>query len=118
MEVEITPTKKIVVLGVDKRSLTDLAWCASTYGINRLYWVDGYLLCLEVYEKSFDHEIKRKEFPISQVCYTDFPKYIRVFEVEKGMQIPIVNTSDMHLFRSLIKAILKTRKDELEPQYP
>ena len=110
MEVEIAPTKKIVVLGVDKRSLKDLAWCATTYGINRLFWVDGYLLCVEVYEKSFEHEIKRKEFPISQVCYTDFPKYVRVFEVEKGMQIPIVNASDMRMFRSLLKAILKTEE--------
>ena len=113
MEVEIAPTKKIVVLGVDKRSLKDLAWCATTYGINRLFWVDGYLLCVEVYEKSFEHEIKRKEFPISQVCYTDFPKYIRVFEVEKGMQIPIVNASDMRMFRGLLKAILKT--EEIPP---
>ncbi len=113
MEVEIAPTKKIVVLGVDKRSLKDLAWCSTTYGINRLFWVDGYLLCVEVYEKSFEHEIKRKEFPISQVCYTDFPKYIRVFEVEKGVQIPIVNASDMGMFRSLLKAILKT--EEIPP---
>ncbi|MFQ6081430.1 MAG: hypothetical protein ACE5OW_07175 [Candidatus Bathyarchaeia archaeon] len=113
MEVEITPTKRIVVLGVDKRSLKDLAWCATTYGITRLLWVDGYLLCVEVYEKSFEHEIKRKEFPISQVCYTDFPKYIRVFEVEKGVQIPIVNASDMRMFRNLLKAILRT--EEIPP---
>lgn len=107
MEVEITPTKKIIVLGVDKRSLEDLAWCATTYGINRLFWVEGYLLCVEVYEKSFEHEIKRREFPISQVCYTSFPKYTRVFEVEKGMRIPIVNASDMRIFSNLLKAILK-----------
>ncbi len=74
MKVEVTPTRKVVVLGVDKRQLEDLAWCASTYGVNRLYWIDGYLLCLEVYEKSFEHEIKTKEFPISQVCYTKFPE--------------------------------------------
>jgi len=106
MEVEITPTKRLVVLGLDKRSLENLAWCATTYGINRLFWVDGYLLCVEVYEKSFEHEIKRREFPISQVCYTSFPKYTRVYEVEKGMQIPIVNASDMRIFNSLLKAIL------------
>jgi hypothetical protein len=110
MEVEIAPTKKIIVLGVDKRSLKDLAWCATTYGLNRLFWVDGYVLCVEVYEKSFEHEIKRKEFPVSQVCYTDFPEYIRVFEVEKGVQIPIVNASDMRMFRSMLKAILKTEE--------
>jgi len=106
MEVEVAPTKRLVVLGVDKRSLENLAWCATTYGINRLFWVDGYLLCVEVYEKSFEHEIKRREFPISQVCYTSFPKYTRVYEVEKGMQIPIVNASDMRIFNSLLKAIL------------
>ncbi|MCK4320236.1 hypothetical protein KAW11_01350 [Candidatus Bathyarchaeota archaeon] len=107
MEVEIAPTKKLLVLGVDKRSLENLAWCATTYGINRLFWVDGYLLCVEVYEKSFEHEIKRKVFPISQVCYTSFPKYTKVFEVQKGVRIPIVNASDMQIYRSLLKAILK-----------
>jgi len=110
MEVKITPTKKITVLGVDKRSLENLAWCATTYGINRLFWVDGYLLCVEVYEKSFEHEIKRKVFPISQVCYTTFPKYVRVFEVEKGVQIPIVNASEMQIYRSLLRAILKDQQ--------
>jgi len=108
MEVEIAPTRRLVVLGVDKRSLEDLAWCATTYGINRLFWIDGYLLCVEVYERSFEHEIKRREFPISQVCYTSFPKYTRVYEVEKGMQIPIVNASDMRIFNSLLKAILES----------
>ncbi|MDH5268133.1 MAG: hypothetical protein OEW62_10720 [Candidatus Bathyarchaeota archaeon] len=107
MEVKIVPTKKIIVLGVDKRSLENLAWCATTYGINRLLWVDGYLLCVEVYEKSFEHEIKRKAFPISQVCYTSFPKYTKVFEVQKGVRIPIVNASDMQIYRNLLKAILK-----------
>lgn len=107
MEVKIAPTKKLLVLGVDKRSLENLAWCATTYGINRLFWIDGYLLCVEVYEKSFEHEIKRKVFPINQVCYTSFPKYTKVFEVQKGVRIPIVNASDMQIYRSLLKAILK-----------
>jgi len=108
MEVEITPTKKVIVLGVDRRALEDIAWCAATYGINRLFWIDGYLLCVEVYEKSFEHEIRNKEFPISQVCYTNFPQYTRIFELGKGTQIPIVNVSDMRIFRSLLDAILKT----------
>ena len=110
MEVEIAPTKKVIVFGVDKRSLEDLAWCATTYGINRLFWVDGYLLCVEVYDTSFKHEIERKEFPISQVCYTSFPKYTRAFEVEKGVQIPIINASDMRMFSGLLKAILKANE--------
>jgi hypothetical protein len=110
MEIEIVPTKKITVLGVDKRSVEDLAWCATTYGINRLFWVDGYLLCVEVYEASFEHEMEDKEFPISQVCYAKFPKYVKVYEVEKGMQIPIVNASDMKIFSNLIKAILENEE--------
>ena len=110
MEVEIAPTKKVVVLGVDKRSLEDLAWCATTYGINRLFWVDGHLLCVEVYEASFEREMESKEFPISQVCYASFPKYVKVYEVEKGMQIPIVKASDMKIFSNLMKAILKNEE--------
>lgn len=113
MEVEVTPTRKIVVLAVDKRSLEDLAWCAITYDIHRLFWVNGYVLCLEVYEKSFEQELKKKEFPISQVCYASYPRYTRVFEVEKGMQIPIVNVSDMCLYRSLLEAILKANEKHL-----
>lgn len=50
MRVEVTPTRKVIILGADKRQLDDLAWCASTYGANRLYWIDGYLLGHEVYE--------------------------------------------------------------------
>jgi hypothetical protein len=111
MKVEVTPTRKVVVLGVDKRQLESLAWCASTYGVNRLQWIDGYLLCLEVYEKSFEHEIKTKEFPISQVCYTKFPEYSKTFEVERGVKLPIVNVSEMRIFQNLLKAILKTDKE-------
>lgn len=84
MDVEITPTNKISVLGLDNRSVNNLAWCAATYGTNRLYWINGYLLCLEVYEKSFEHELKNKEFPISQVCYAKFPKYEKIYEIDKS----------------------------------
>lgn len=107
MDVEVAPTERVVVLGVDKRSLQDLAWCAITYDIHRLFWLDGYVLCLEVYEKSFEQELEKKEFPISQVCYASYPRYTRLFEVEKGMQIPIVNVSDMRLYRDLLKAVLE-----------
>jgi len=105
MKVEIVPTKKLLVMGVDERSLENLAWCAITYRIDRLFWVDGYLLCVEVYEKSFEHEIKMKEFPISQVCYAKYPKYVPTYEVRKGAEIPIVNVSDMRIYKSLLKAI-------------
>lgn len=110
MEVKIVPTRKISVLGLDRRSVKDVAWCAATYGMNRLYWVDGYLLCLEVYEKSIEYEIKHHEFPISHVCYAEFPKYEKIFEIDKTVQIPIVNVSDMKLFKSILKAILKSEE--------
>lgn len=109
MDVEIAPTRKVSVLGIDKRSIKDIAWCAATYGINRLYWIDGYVMCLEVYEKSFEHEIKSKELPISQVCYTEFPNYVRTYEIDKSIQIPMVNVSDMKIFKSLLTAILKNK---------
>ena len=118
MDVEIVPTQKITVLGLDKRSFKNLAWCAATYGMSRLYWVDGYLLCLEVYEKSFEHEIKNKEFPISQVCYAEFPKCEKMFEVDKSLQIPIVNVSDMKLFKNILTAILKNEKENSKAKKP
>ena len=65
---------------------------------------------MEVYEKSFEHEIEKKEFHISQVCYASSPKYIRVLEVEKGLQIPIVKASDMKIYKNLLKAILENQK--------
>jgi hypothetical protein len=110
MDVEIVRTKKITILGLDKRSLSDIAWCATTYGANRLYWIDGYILCLEVYEKSFEQELKKKEFPISQICYTEFPKYEKIYEVDKSLQIPIVNVSDMKIFQNILKAILNEKR--------
>jgi hypothetical protein len=110
MKIEIRPTEKVVVLGVDNRSVENLAWCATTYGVNRLFWVDGYLLCVEVYERSFEHEIEEGEFCISQVCYARFPRYIRLYEVEKGTQIPIVDASDMKIYKNLLKTILKEEK--------
>jgi len=112
LDVEIRLTPKILVFSMDNRSLTNIAWCAVTYGINRLYWIDGYILCLEVYEKAFEHEIKTREFPVSQVCYTKFPKYEKTFEVEKGVKLPIVNVSEMRIFRNLLKAILDYNKEE------
>lgn len=106
MDIEITPTRKITILGLDKRSVNNIVWCATTYGANRLYWTNGYLLCVEVYEKSFEQEIKKREFPISQICYTEFPRYEKLYEVDKSLQIPIVDVSDMKIFQDILKAIL------------
>ncbi len=89
MDVEIAATKKVCVLGLDKRSVGDIAWCATTYGANRLYWIDGYLLCLEVYEKSFEHELKKREFPISQICYAEFPKYEKFTRLTRASKFPL-----------------------------
>jgi len=117
LEVEISPTRKIIVLGVDRRSPNNIGWCAITYGANRLFWVDGYLLCVEVYEKSFEYEVEEREFYISQVCYAAFPNYSRILEVGKGAQIPVVNVSDMKIYRNLLNAILKAEKhDEAPPK--
>jgi hypothetical protein len=110
MDVEVTPTKKVSILGLDKRSQSNISWCAATFGASRLYWIDGYLLCLEVYEKSFEQEMKEKEFPISQVCYVKFPKYEKLFEVDKTVQIPVVDVSDMKLFQNILAAILDCEK--------
>ena len=116
MDVEISPTRKVTVLGLDKRNVGDIAWCATTYGASRLYWIDGYLLCLEVYEKSFEHELKSREFPISQICYAEFPKYERIYEVDKSLQIPVVNVSDMRIFKNLLKAIREDAEKEKQKQ--
>jgi len=116
MDVEISPTRKVTVLGLDKRNVGDIAWCATTYGASRLYWIDGYLLCLEVYEKSFEHELKSREFPISQICYAEFPKYERIYEVDKSLQIPVVNVSDMRIFKNLLKAIRENEEKEKQKQ--
>jgi hypothetical protein len=113
MDVEIAPTRKVTILGLDKRSVSNVMFCAATFGVNRLYWIDGYLLCLEVYEKSFEHELKKQEFPISQVCYAAFPKYEKILEIDKSFQIPLVNVSDMKIFQGILKAILDNEKESL-----
>lgn len=114
MDVEIAQTRKITVLGLDKRAVCNIAYCAATFGANRLHWVNGYLLCLEVYEKSFDHELKHKEFPISQICYAEYPKYEKMLEIDKSFQIPIVNTSEMKVFQGILKTILEHEKGHVK----
>jgi len=106
LEVDIRPTRKIIILGLDKREPENIGFCAITFNASRIFWVDGYLLCLEVYDKSIEHEIEKGEFYISQLCYASFPKYNRILEIEKGAQIPVVNVSDMRLYREIIKAVL------------
>jgi len=109
--VEVAPTRKVVVSGLDKRPLEDLIWCASTHAVNRLFWLNGYLICAEVYEKALEHEINKREFPISQVCYTEFSKYKKYHEVEKGVNLPIVNATCLKIFRKLFEQIMKCDRE-------
>lgn len=112
LEISIKPTKKIIILGLDQREPENIGFCAVTFGAGRLFWVDGYILCLEVYEKSLEYEIEKGEFYISHLCYANFPKYNKILEIEKGTQIPIVNVSDMRIYREIIKAILDSKSEE------
>lgn len=105
MKVKVTPTREVHILGLDERDLNDIFWCAMSYRADRLFWVDGYLLCIENFEEAMNYELEKSIFPISQVCYTKFPKYAKYREVEKGLQIPIVNASDMKLYREIVEAI-------------
>ena len=107
MKVSLTPVKEIRLLGLDERSLCNLLWCAASYRMDRLFWADGYLFCMEMYDKSFDFEVERGILPVSQVCYTRFPKYEKYYEVEKGIQLPIVDVSEMQLYRGFLRAIKK-----------
>ena len=105
MKVKVTPTEEVRILSLDERKLENIFWCAMSYRADRLLWADGYLLCMENYEEAMSHEIEKGVFPISQICYAVFPKYMKYYEVEKSVQIPIVNVSDMHLYKAIVKAI-------------
>ena len=88
MRVKITPTKEVQILGLDERSIANIFWCAMSCRSDRLFWVDGYLLCIENYEDAMSYELEKSVFPISQVCYVKFPKYAKYYDVEKGLQMP------------------------------
>lgn len=105
MEIKLTPTKDVRILGLDKRDIDKLIWCSVTSGVGRLFWIDGYLICLEVYEKAFEYEVEKGFLPISQICYTHLPNYTPVYEVGRGAQLPITDVSDMKLYREILKTI-------------
>jgi len=105
IDVELRPTRHVVVLGYDERELRNLVYCALTYGVNRLFWVDGYVMCVEVYEESFKREMEEGVFYISHVCYARFPEYRKVIEIEKGAQLPVVNASDMAILRAVLETV-------------
>ena len=105
MKIKVSPMKEVLILGLDERSLSNLAWCATAYRVDRLFWSDGYLFCLEPYERSLEYEAEKGVFPVGQVCYVRFPKYVKSYEVEKSVQIPIVDVSDMRLYKEIARAI-------------
>jgi hypothetical protein len=41
-----------------------------------------------------------------------FPKYEKIYEVDKSLQIPIVNVSDMKIFKNILKAIKEKAETE------
>lgn len=116
MKINVSPMKEVLILGLDERSLSNLAWCATAYRVDRLFWSDGYLFCLEPYERSLEYEAEKGVFPVGQVCYVEFPKYVKSYEVEKSVQIPIVDVSDMRLYKEIARAIkthyMKNRQKE------
>jgi len=114
IDVELRPTRHVVVLGYDERDVRNMLYCALTYGVNRLFWVDGYLLCIEVYEESFKREMDDGVFYVSHVCYARYPEYRKVIEIEKGAQLPVVNASDMRIPKAILEAIL-SRKAGQQP---
>ena len=105
MKIRINPTKEVKIYGLDERPLENILWCALSYRMERLLWADGILFCMEVYEKAFDQEVEKGYLPISQICYCKFPKYMKYYEVEKSVQIPIVDVSHMKLYREIVKTI-------------
>lgn len=110
MEIKLTPTKEVCILGIDKRDLDKLVWCSVTSGVGRLFWIEGYLLCIEVYEKAFEYEVEKGFLPISQICYTKLQNYTPVYDVGRGAQLPITDVSDMKIYREILKKIKQHEK--------
>jgi hypothetical protein len=107
LKVKITPIRTVNIFGIDERSLPNIAWCATANHADHLFWVGGYLICLEPYEKSLECDEDKGVLPIGQLCYAKFPKYVKSYEVEKSLQIPIVDVSDMGLYKEIADAIEK-----------
>ena len=105
VKINVTPTREVRILGLDERNAANIFWCAISYRADRLFWTDGYLFCIENYEDAISCEMDEGFFPISQVCYAKFPEYKRYHEVEKGVQIPIVDVSDMQMYKKMVAAI-------------
>lgn len=105
MTVEVLPTKQVRILGLDRRVIEDIAWCAVSMDLSKLFWVDGLFICIETYEKAFEQELETGVFPVSQVCYAKAPQYVKLHDVGRGIQIPVINASGMRLFEAVAKAV-------------
>jgi len=112
MKVSVTPTREVRILGLDERPLNRLLWCAISFGMDKLFWANGYLFCLEVYEKALHYEVEKGFFPISQLCYIKFPKYMKYYEVERRTKIPIVDVSNMRFYSEIVTKIKSREKQE------
>lgn len=112
MKVSVTPTREIRILGLDERPLNRLLWCVLSFGMDKLFWADGYLFCLEIYEKALHYEVEKGFFPISQICYIKFPKYIKYYEVERRTKIPIIDVSNMRFYSEIVKKIKSREKQK------
>lgn len=105
LKIKIIPTKEIRIYSVDKRDIGELGWCAFTTGSNRLFWIDGYVICMEIHDDAFKYEIENNFFPINKLCYAKLPTYVRIMDVEKGARLPLINVSDMLLFKKILEKI-------------
>ncbi len=105
MEIKYLPTREIRIYSIDKRKASELAWCSITMGANKLFWIDGYVICLEIHDDAFKYEVEKGFFPINQICFAAFPEYTRIFDVEKGARIPLINVSDMKIFKKILNKI-------------
>ena len=112
MKVNVIPTREVRILGLDERPLDRLLWCVLSFGMDKLFWADGYLFCLEVYEKALQYEVEQGFFPISQICYIKFPKYMTYYEVERRTKIPIIDVSNMRFYSEIVKKIKTREKQE------
>jgi hypothetical protein len=110
LKVSITPTKEVRIFSLDERRLNNLLWCALSFGMDKLFWADGYLFCLEVYDKALYYEVEKDFFPINQICFIKFPKYMKFYEVEGRTKIPIVDVSNMQFYKKIVNKIQSQEK--------
>lgn len=105
MKVEVSRPRLVKILGLDERDKDNLIWCSASMDVSKLFWVDGLLICMEVPEKSLEYEFERGVYVVSQLCYAKCSRYNRLEDVGRGVQIPVVNASDMRFFKVIARVI-------------